>query len=179
MFTNHNSKSRGYARLQAMQGLTLGLLLLQGFSPVSAEDDRQTQTNHRQIAMVLPKAPAVTVSRAGVQTPVIKTVKTNAVSKSAPPEPQAEFASRVHSQKQAQPGQIPAGVREVLIDGAARAERLSRGYNRQIADLIVWLANSMMNQSGTISPMHNMNLRDKHVIPQAPPRGESGSFQID
>jgi len=47
-------------------------------------------------------------------------------------------------------------IREVLIDGASKIEQLSRSYNRRVADLIVWIANSM-SQPTTITPGSNQN----------------------
>ncbi len=141
---------------------------------VLAEESQDKSSAARRIAMALPKAPAEIKPA-----PVHPAVKVQARASETLVNPLDEFANRPHISTLASKKALPNNIREVLIDSASKIEQLSRSYNRRVADLIVWIANSM-NQPTTITPGSNQNLSGQRVIEPKPlTKTERSFFQID
>jgi hypothetical protein len=158
----------------ALTGILVAGLSLQ----VMAQDSQQNQKSARRIAMALPKAPLVTRMPANTVVPA----RPKAVSVSPSINPQEEFASHPHvTTTQVGSKQIPDNVRAVLIEGASKAEQLSRGYNRRIADVIFWLASSINQSSTTITPMTSPNARFQNMLEAQPLKRQTQGklIQID
>ncbi len=103
-------------------------------------------------------------------------------SASLPVDPEAEFASKHHLKQNEQANQIPDNIKELLVDGAEKAELLSRSYNRRVADLIIWLANSM-NKSTSYTPAQGPHLHRQQPLETHPLTSSfnkhASIFQID
>jgi hypothetical protein len=152
-----------------------GVLLLNLSSSAFAQDSPQKQTSGRRLAMVLPKAPVAPVL------PVTTVVPTRAVKLQAvvpAVNPQEEFAGHPRISTPSTSKQIPSNVLSVFIEGATRAEQLSRSYDRHIADLIVWIACSIKD-STTITPLSSPYLRLQRLIEPQPLNQHERMTQID
>ena len=152
---------------QLLTTFSTGLLALSFALPAGADDNsRQAANDGRRLAMVLPRAP--------------KSLPVTVQAKRAP-EPVVEFASKPRVAQRQPVSNVPDNVREVLIDAAQKAEQLSRSYNRRVADVIFWLANSMRN-SNTFTPAAGPALMPGRHSDVRPVRNEHqpyGLFQID
>jgi hypothetical protein len=157
------------------QTLACAAVLVIGSPSLVLADEGQDKTSGaRRIAMALPKAPA-----AAKQALVQPALKVQAKAPVALVNPLDEFANRPHISAPASKNALPNNIREVLIDGASKIEQLSRSYNRRVADLIVWIANSM-SQPTTITPGSNQNFSGQRVIEPKPlTKNDRSFFQID
>lgn len=153
-----------------IRSIFCGFLALSIPSAVLAEDSTQ-QNDGRRLAIALPKAPTQQAKQVDPARIPAKSL-----------EPAAEFASRPRIiSNPSQPGEMPEHVRAVLIDGAEKAEQLSRSYNRRIADVIFWLANSFNNGS-TLTPAVGPGLQRSQRVDfkrQVPNEHQNAIFQID
>lgn len=138
----------------------------------SAQQEGSKSTNHRQLALSLPKVPQ---SAASVKVPVPGAVGNDMQKR----EPELDFVAHPAVLPiPAKPENNQDRIKEILIDGASRAEVASRSYNRRVADLIVWFANSM-KQPGRITPVSNQSLRRQLPIEPEKTRTSARIVQID
>lgn len=142
-----------------------GLLVASIAAEALAVDSQPKQSNGRRLAMVLPKTTVAPVLPVRVVPRAVQVSSNKAVLPAI--DPQAEFAS--HPVITPTPGrrQVPGDLAVTLLDSAARAEQLSRSYNRHVADLVVWVANSMKH-SQSFTPIASPNLRWQQVIEPQP-----------
>lgn len=165
--------SRNKARTNIVIGAAAISMLSLSLLPALAQEQPQQEqpasnTANRRIAMVLPKAPAQ------VAKPIPVTVKLNGQPVSRL-DPESEFGSHARRPMQSKDNEVKAAI----VDGASKAERLSRSYNHHVANLIVWLASSMQD-SKTFSPQNNPLLRPYRPIePKQPPMPANQIFLID
>ena len=157
----------------AVFGLTLSTVLIG--MPAKAQEQQKTEsaTANRRIAMVLPKAPASQAGKSHI--PVAVKVNGQAITRL---DPEAEFASRPAFNRPAQK-QMDEQLRTAIIDGASKAERLSRSYNHHVANLIVWLASSL-GDCTTITPNGYPGIRSNRPLEPKPVYSQPNQiFQID
>lgn len=121
-------------------------------SAVSVLAEGEKASDKRQLALAMPKP------KAQVQAPLTVTVSSKKKTSSPTIEPAQEFASRPHLSIPRKSGQVPDDAKAVLVETAAKAEQLSRSYNRRIADLIVWIISSM-KESPTFTPPTSPHLQ--------------------
>ncbi|MBX9723871.1 MAG: hypothetical protein K2X81_20860 [Candidatus Obscuribacterales bacterium] len=151
-----------------------GIMAFSAFSSAAAQESTQRQAGSRRIAMALPKVPEQTVTAK----PVV-TIPTANAPKAAGTEASVDPQSY---NKASRATEIPENVRAVLIDGAAKAEQLSRSYNRRIADLIVWIASSWTQPSKYTPAQAPYFGKQRSIEPQPLTHNEHKSgyiFQID
>lgn len=137
----------------------------------SQDENARSSSNHKQLAMSLPSVPRAAVQKAPFSVPCKKLMSKQ--------EPEIEFASH-HGVPPvpARPENNADKIKDILIDGASKAEMASRSYNRRVADLIVWFASSM-KQSGRISPASSQMLRRQAPLETVKSRPDSQILQID
>jgi hypothetical protein len=162
--------------------ITFGLaaLLVLNLSGLAfAQDASEKPASTRRLAMALPKPGVQPVLPVRASVPAVG-AKSQSVPLKTVLSPLEEFASHPLISRTVNRRQIPDNLRQVLIECASRAEQASRSQNRRIAEVIVWLVNSM-NQSTTISPIGSPGLRWQRLIePQSStPSDQNNIFQID
>jgi hypothetical protein len=152
--------------------LSIAFLLATG-SAAMAEDQ---PSDGRRLAMAIPRPKAQTLVNPGVKASAPTAARSVMV-----PEPSKEFASHPRVSLPRKPEQVPDDVKAVLIESAQKAEQISRSYNRRIADLIVWVINSM-KESRTFTPAAGPHMQQGLPVQLMPATGKqahSSIFQID
>lgn len=96
-------------------------------------------------------------------------------------EPSEKFASRPRLNPTRKAEQAADNFKAVLLDTAEKAEQLSRSSNRRIADLLVWIINSMRD-SQTFTPAAGPYFKPSvpvQLLPPERPHQNSSVFSID